>query len=64
MGGEAAKKGKLVAMHKYLAELKILADINDPMIRKRFEDGIGKLRLIDNEYSFEFVTNCAASLLR
>lgn len=40
-GGEYAKKGKLVRMHKYLEELKILADINDPLIRKRFEDGEG-----------------------
>ena len=41
-GGEYAKKGKLVGMHKYLEELKILADINDPLIKKRFEDGEGK----------------------
>ena len=41
-GGEFAKKGKLVSMQKYLEELKILADINDPLIKKRFEDGMGK----------------------
>ena len=41
LGGEVNKKGKLVAMQKYLEELKILADINDPMVKKRFEDGIG-----------------------
>ena len=41
--GANAKKGKLVAMHKYLEELKILADINDPVIKKRFEDGLGML---------------------
>ena len=41
-GGEYAKKGKLVRMHKTLEELKILADINDPMIKKRFEDGEGR----------------------
>ena len=40
-GGEAAKKGKLISMEKYLHELKILADINDPVIKKRFEDGQG-----------------------
>lgn len=39
--GEASKKGKLIAMHKYLEELKILADINDPIVKKRFEDGDG-----------------------
>ena len=42
-GGEVAKKGKLVRMQKHLEDLKILADINDPMIKKRFEDGMGKL---------------------
>lgn len=41
LGGEARKKGKLVAMHKYLEHLKILADSNDPVIKKRFEDGLG-----------------------
>ena len=40
-GGEVAKKGKIVAMQKHLERLKILADINDPMIKKRFEDGKG-----------------------
>lgn len=40
-GGEYAKKGRLVRMHKHLEELKILADINDPLIRKRFEDKQG-----------------------
>lgn len=41
LGGEARKIGKLVAMHKYLEHLKILADSNDPVIKKRFEDGLG-----------------------
>lgn len=41
LGGEARKVGKLVAMHKYLEHLKILADSNDPVIKKRFEDGLG-----------------------
>lgn len=41
LGGEAVKKGKLVAMQKHLEHLKILADINDPMVKKRFEDGEG-----------------------
>ncbi|MCJ1401596.1 hypothetical protein MMC11_004812 [Xylographa trunciseda] len=42
-GGEVAKKGKLVAMRKYLEELKILADVNDPVIKKRFEDGLADM---------------------
>ena len=41
-GGEASKKGKLVAMRKHLEKLKILADVNDPMIKKKFEDGEGE----------------------
>lgn len=40
-GGEVAKRGKLVRMQKHLEDLKVLADINDPMIKKRFEDGMG-----------------------
>lgn len=39
--GEASKKGRLVRMQKYLHHLKILADSNDPTIKKRFEDGQG-----------------------
>ncbi|KAL8860035.1 MAG: hypothetical protein Q9178_003584 [Gyalolechia marmorata] len=42
-GGEYVKKGRLVRMQKYLEELKILADINDPVIKKRFEDGEGDM---------------------
>ncbi|KAL9102581.1 MAG: hypothetical protein Q9163_002299 [Psora crenata] len=42
-GGDAAKKGRLVRMQKYLEELKILADVNDPVIKKRFEDGMGDM---------------------
>lgn len=41
MGGEYVKKGKLVRMQKHVENLKILADANDPMVRKRFEDGLG-----------------------
>lgn len=43
-GGEVSKKGKLVRMQKHLEDLKVLADINDPMIKKRFEDGMGNYR--------------------
>ena len=41
LGGEYAKKGKLVGLHKHLEKLKLMADINDPVIKKRFEDGMG-----------------------
>ncbi|KAI9678629.1 MAG: hypothetical protein M1817_005686 [Caeruleum heppii] len=42
-GGEAEKTRRLRSMETYLEELKILADINDPMIKKRFEDGDGDM---------------------
>ena len=41
LGGEYVKKGKLVRMHRFLEGLKILADVNDPVIKKRFEEGMG-----------------------
>jgi large subunit ribosomal protein L35 len=40
-GGEAQKQVRLTSMREYLEHLKILADINDPLIKKRFEDGLG-----------------------
>ena len=39
--GVPRKKGRLVAMQKHLEHLKILADVNDSVIKKRFEDGMG-----------------------
>ncbi|KAI9827798.1 MAG: hypothetical protein M1832_004287 [Thelocarpon impressellum] len=42
-GGEAQKQRRLASMQKYLEKLKILADINDPVIKKRFEDGKGDM---------------------
>jgi len=42
-GGETEKHRRLRSMRKYLEELKILADINDPVIKKRFEDGEGMI---------------------
>lgn len=44
-GGENAMKGRLIRMQKYLHRLKILADMNDPAIRMRFEDGQGELKI-------------------
>lgn len=40
-GGELQKQRRLRSMEKYLEELKIHADINDPIVKKKFEDGIG-----------------------
>lgn len=41
-GGEATKQRRITSMRKYVEELKILADINDPLVKRRFEDGQGK----------------------
>lgn len=40
-GGESQKQVRLTSMRNHLERLKILADINDPLIKKRFEDGLG-----------------------
>lgn len=40
-GGEAYKQKRLESMRKDLEHLKILADINDPNVKRRFEDGKG-----------------------
>ncbi|ORX94717.1 phosphatidylethanolamine-binding protein [Clohesyomyces aquaticus] len=43
MGGVQAKETRLGSMRARLNELIILADINDPMAKKRFEDGEGDM---------------------
>jgi large subunit ribosomal protein L35 len=40
-GGPAAKEHRLRSMRKHLDELVILADINDPVVKRKFEDGQG-----------------------
>ncbi len=40
-GGEKTKQTRLDSMIRHLEYLKIQADINDPLIKKRFEDGDG-----------------------
>jgi large subunit ribosomal protein L35 len=40
-GGEARRQSRLDSMRRHLEYLKIQADINDPLIKKRFEDGEG-----------------------
>jgi large subunit ribosomal protein L35 len=46
-GGELFKQRRLESMRKYLEYLKIQADINDPLIKKRFEDGEGMVPLFN-----------------
>lgn len=40
-GGEQNKQRRLDSMRRKLEEYKILADVNDPMVKKNFEDGKG-----------------------
>ncbi|KAI0381818.1 hypothetical protein F5Y04DRAFT_60573 [Hypomontagnella monticulosa] len=42
-GGERKKNLRLASLRKYLKELKILADVNDPIVKRRFEDGLGDM---------------------
>jgi len=42
-GGPAAKEHRLRSMRKHLNDLIILADINDPVVKRKFEDGQGRL---------------------
>lgn len=41
-GGIAQKETRLRSMGTRLEQLKILADVNDPLVKKRFEDGMGQ----------------------
>ncbi|KAL1304409.1 hypothetical protein AAFC00_003407 [Neodothiora populina] len=40
---ERQREHRLASMQRHLQELKILADINDPIVKKRFEDGQGDM---------------------
>ncbi|KAK4679544.1 Putative protein of unknown function [Podospora comata] len=42
-GGEVFKQKRLESLRKHVEELKIQADINDPMVKRRFEDGHGDM---------------------
>jgi len=42
-GGPEKKEARLRSMQNHLNDLIILADINDPLVKKKFEDGEGTL---------------------
>ncbi|RCI11318.1 hypothetical protein L249_7773 [Ophiocordyceps polyrhachis-furcata BCC 54312] len=42
-GGQTTKDRRLADMREEVERLKILADINDPLVKKRFEDGLGDM---------------------
>ncbi|KAI6275041.1 hypothetical protein MCOR27_007137 [Pyricularia oryzae] len=42
-GGDRMKQMRLESMREYLNMLKVQADINDPEVKRRFEDGLGDM---------------------
>ena len=42
-GGQQSKDAKILGLRRQVERLKILADINDPVVKKRFEDGLGEI---------------------
>ncbi|KAK6951913.1 hypothetical protein Daesc_006438 [Daldinia eschscholtzii] len=42
-GGEHKKNLRLASLRKWVEQLKILADVNDPIVKRRFEDGLGDM---------------------
>ena len=55
-GGEAMKETKLASLHRHVEKLKILADINDPLVKKRFEDGLSTFYNLHSR-QFEYKIN-------
>ncbi len=57
-GSAFSKEARLRSMRHHLNDLIIQADINDPLVKRKFEDGQGKLNetLASNELSFFQVT--------
>ena len=45
-GGEMQKQRRLRSMRAKLEQYKILADVNDPNVKRRFEDGQGEKSLV------------------
>ena len=39
--GESEREHRVRSMRGRIEDLKVLADINDPLVKKRFEDGLG-----------------------
>lgn len=44
-GGQTSKLRKLDSLRRHLEYLKIQADINDPAVKRKWEDGFGKHRM-------------------
>ncbi|UNI19467.1 mitochondrial 54S ribosomal protein YmL35 [Purpureocillium takamizusanense] len=42
-GGQRMRDTRLASLRRHVDRLKILADANDPLVKKRFEDGLGDM---------------------
>ncbi|KAL3959350.1 hypothetical protein ACCO45_007512 [Purpureocillium lilacinum] len=42
-GGQRMRDTRLASLRRHVERLKILADANDPLVKKRFEDGLGDM---------------------
>jgi large subunit ribosomal protein L35 len=42
-GGQTMKDTKLASLRRHIEDLKILADVNDPVVKKTYEDGQGDM---------------------
>lgn len=54
-GGETMKQIRLKSLRKEAHRLTILADINDPLVKRRFEDGLGTGFIYTSPYIYKFV---------
>lgn len=59
-GGEEYKQRRIDSLRKEIEELKILADINDPAVKRRFEDGMGMCLRLELNMGSDRTTNNAA----
>lgn len=51
-GGKQVQSSRLGGMRVHLEDLMVKADINDPMVKKRFEDGNGTVSLVVYFFSY------------
>lgn len=68
-GGEQVQKSRLRAMQLHLERLKIHADINDPLVKRKFEDGLGMIHvlcklLIPGTHNFSIIGDMSKPIYR
>lgn len=58
-GGEQSQKSRVRAMQLHLERLKIHADINDPLVKRKFEDGQGISRTPTRRHGDVLTLTCS-----